>query len=295
MTNQQKAYAYAGIAIFFWSTVASAFKIGLAHLDVIQFLFFSTAASFLVFFIIIAGTGRLADIRKVPLKKLALFSVLGLLNPFSYYLILFKAYSVLPAQIAQPLNMVWPIVLVFLSVILLHQKIRIRSIIALFVCFAGVFLISTQGEPWAGQIKNPLGVALAVGSSLIWSFYWILNMKNKGEETIPLLIAFFFALIYITIAMFLFSSFHDLSIKGIVLSLYSGVFEMGISFLLWIKALKLSRSTDKISILVYLAPFLSLIFIHIFVGEKILFTSVGGLLLIVAGIIFEKIRSEKIR
>ena len=36
---------------------------------------------------------------------------MGLLNPVAYYLILFKAYTILPAQVAQPLNMIWPIVL----------------------------------------------------------------------------------------------------------------------------------------------------------------------------------------
>ena len=39
-----------------------------------------------------------------------------------YYLILLKAYQLLPAQVAQPLNMIWPVILVFLSVPILKQK-----------------------------------------------------------------------------------------------------------------------------------------------------------------------------
>jgi len=51
-------------------------------------------------------------------------ALLGLINPFIYYLILLKAYQLLPAQVAQPLNMIWPIILVFLSIPLLGQKIK---------------------------------------------------------------------------------------------------------------------------------------------------------------------------
>jgi drug/metabolite transporter (DMT)-like permease len=74
------------------------------------------------------------------------------------------------------------------------------------------------------------------------------------------------------------------------LAAYSGAFEMAIPFLLWIKAMKLSTSNDRISNLVYIAPFISLIFIHFLVGEKIYVTSLLGLSLIVSGIILEKIR-----
>jgi drug/metabolite transporter (DMT)-like permease len=215
---------------------------------------------------------------------------MGALNPFIYYLVLFKAYDILPAQVAQPLNMVWPIILVFLSVILLGQKIRAISFIALFISFTGVYFISSQGEPWAFRFRDPQGVALALCSSVIWSFYWILNVKKGGDETLLLALNFFFASIYITLLMVILDRFHGLSLLGVGLAVYSGAFEMGITFLLWIKAMKLSQSTDKISNLVYIAPFLSLIFIHFLVGEQIYVTSVAGLSLIIIGIILEKIR-----
>ena len=90
--------------------------------------------------------------------------------------------------------------------------------------------------------------------------------------------------------MVVLNRFHHFTPLGIGLAVYSGAFEMGITFLLWIKAMKLSQSNDRISNLVYIAPFISLIFIHFLVGEKIFVTSVIGLSLIVLGIIMEKIR-----
>ena len=290
MTNQKKAYLYAGIAIFFWSTVASAFKVGLQHINFIQFLFFASWTSLFVLFIINLFRGNLNKLKSLKKKDLAFSALMGALSPFGYYLVLFKAYEILPAQVAQPLNMVWPIVLVFLSVILLKQKISYKSFITLFICFIGVYFISSQGEPGVLAFKEPLGVLLAAGSSLIWSLYWIYNVKKGMDETLQLLLNFFFASIYITIFILIFNDFRNLDLPGITLAVYAGIFEMGITFLLWIRAMKYTASNDKISNLVYIAPFLSLIFIHYFVGETIYVTSLIGLSLIVLGILVEKLR-----
>ena len=162
--------------------------------------------------------------------------------------------------------------------------------LALFISFIGVYFISSQGEPGALAFKEPLGVVLAAGSSLIWSFYWIYNVKKGMDETLQLLLNFLFASVYITLFIVIFNDFRNLDMTGIMLAVYAGIFEMGITFLLWIKAMKLSESTDRISNLVYIAPFLSLIFIHFLVGEQIYVTSLAGLSLIVIGIILEKIR-----
>jgi len=290
VTNQKKAYLYAGIAIFFWSTVASAFKVGLQHINFIQFLFFATWASLLILLIINLFRGSLKQLRSLGKKDLAFSALMGALSPFAYYLVLFKAYEILPAQVAQPLNMVWPIVLVFLSVILLKQKISYKSFIALFISFIGVYFISSQGEPGTLAFKEPLGVVLAAGSSLIWSFYWIYNVKKDMDETLQLLLNFLFASLYITLFILFFNNFRNLDMTGITLAVYAGIFEMGITFILWIKAMKYTASNDKISNLVYIAPFLSLVFIHYFVGETIYVTSLIGLSLIVLGILVEKLR-----
>jgi drug/metabolite transporter (DMT)-like permease len=291
LTHQGKAYLFAGIAIFFWSTVATAFKIALRHIDFVQLLFIATWTSLIFYLGWAILQGKVITVFHYRLKEYMYSALLGLVNPFVYYLILFKAYSILPAQVAQPLNMIWPIVLVFLSIPLLRQKIAVRSFLALFISFAGVYLVSSQGKPFRLEIDEPLGIILAAGSSIIWSFYWILNVRDSREEVQKLLLSFFFAAIYISILFLLTYDFKSFNLAGALASIYAGLFEMGITFLLWLKALKLTTTTDKISNLVYLAPFFSLILIHIFVGESIYWTTITGLCLIVGGIFVEKIRS----
>jgi drug/metabolite transporter (DMT)-like permease len=83
----------------------------------------------------------------------------------------------------------------------------------------------------------------------------------------------------------IFSGFYLSPLKGTIGSVYVGLFEMGITFLVWLKALRLSKTTAQIANLIYLTPFLSLVIIHFAVGEKILPSTLLGLGFIVGGII----------
>jgi drug/metabolite transporter (DMT)-like permease len=52
--------------------------------------------------------------------------------------------------------------------------------------------------------------------------------------------------------------------------------------------MRLTRSTARISNLIFLSPFLSLFFIRAFVGEEILLSTWIGLGLIVAGLLLQR-------
>ncbi len=288
MDNQKKAYRYAIATVLVWSTVASAFKISLRFLDFVQLLFFSTLTSTIVLFILLAFQHKLLVFRKFSKKDFFLSLLLGFLNPFLYYSVLLKAYSLLPAQQAQTLNYTWPIVLPLLSVVLLKQKIGLKSILAIVLSFVGVIIVATQGSILKFHFTNPLGVGLALGSTVIWSFYWIFNIKDKQDAVARLFLNFLFGLCYTFIALAVFSKITIPPPKGMAGAAYVGLFEMGITFVLWLSALKLSKTTAQVSNLIYLSPFLSLILIRLVVGERILVSTAFGLVLIVAGIIIQQ-------
>lgn len=286
---------YALLAILFWSTVPTAFKISLGELAVLPMLTIATYTSTLVLLIVVLA-GKKADlVRKTTPRELTGSAILGFINPFFYYLILLKAYQLLPAQVAQPLNMIWPIILVFLSVPILGQKIEKKSFIALFISFIGVYIISSQGKLFSPGQANLTGVMLATGSSVFWAFYFILNMKDKRDEAVKLLLNFFFGSVYLTAAMFITGNWQaDFGLKGVSASVYVGIFEMGITFLFWLKALQMAATTDKVSNLVYLAPFISLIFVHFILHEPVYYTTPAGLLLIISGILIQNRKSARI-
>jgi drug/metabolite transporter (DMT)-like permease len=287
MDNQKRAYIYGVMAVLFWSTVASAFKVSLRYLDFLQLLFFSSIASILVLFLILVFQNKIHLLRQYSGRDYLHSLMLGFLNPFLYYVVLFKAYSLLPAQEAQPLNYTWSIMLVLLSIPLLKQKIGPKSILAILISYFGVFVISTRGDILGFTFSNPTGVALALGSSILWALFWIYNIKDQRDEVAKLFLNFSFGFFFILVTMLLSSRITIPSFSGLAGAVYVGVFEMGITFVLWLKALKLSRTTAQVSNLIYLSPFLSLVLIHLIVGETIMLSTIVGLVFIVAGIIMQ--------
>ncbi len=295
MSKARQPYLYALLAILFWSTVPTAFKIGLNELDILPMLTVAALTSAAVLFIILIASGKTGLLAVTGPKELAASAFLGLINPFVYYLILLKAYSLLPAQVAQPLNMVWPIILVFLSVPILGQKIKSRSFIALLISFAGVYVISSRGDLLSAGHSDLKGVLLALCSSLFWALYFIFNVKDRRDENVKLFLNFLFGSMYLIIFMIITKQWAsaEYTFKGLAASVYIGLFEMGITFLFWLKALQTAPSTDKVSNLVYLAPFLSLIFVHFILHEPVYYTTPAGLLLIITGIFIQNRKSSQ--
>ena len=295
MKQQRQAYTYALLAVLCWSTIGSAFKLSLRYLDFLTLLLFASFVAVVVLFSVLLFQGKLNLLKKIKKQDLLNSAFLGLLNPFLYYVVLLKAYELLLAQEAGTLNYIWPLVLVLLSIPMLRQKITGWSIMAILVSFFGIILISTHGQLLTLRFSNPVGVLLAIGSAIFWALYWIFNMKDRREEVSKLFLNFSFGFFYIflTIAILRllglnWSHYPLLPWQGIVGSVYLGIFEMGITFILWMMALKFSSTTAKVSNLIYLSPFCSLILIHFLVGEVILLSTVVGLVFIIGGIIFQQ-------
>lgn len=288
MKHGKQAYVYAALSVLLWGTIPTAFKIALSELSIITMLGITTLVSTAVLFVIMVLTGKLCLLRETTRRELLWSALFGLINPVGYYLILLTAYSRLPGQVAQPINMVWPIILVFLSIPLLGQRIRASSFIALAVSLVGVYIIASQGAPLSPGRSDSLGVILALISGVLWALYFVLNVRDKRDESVKLFTSFIFGSLYMMIMMASSGTFSQaISLKGVAASVYCGFFEMGITFWLWLKALQLSETTDKVSNLVYFAPFISLILLHFIIDEPVYYTTPLGLLLIIGSVAYQ--------
>ncbi len=290
MKNSKRAYIYAISSIMLWSTVAVGFKIALRYMDFIQLLFISSLVSVIVLFAVLVYRKEFGLLFSYSGKQYLGSAFLGFLNPFAYYMVLLKAYSVLPAQLAQPLNYTWPIVLVLLSAPLLKQKLKAKSMLAFLISFIGVYFIASSNHILDFKIEEPFGIFLASASSLIWALFWIFNVRDKRPEIIKLALSFTFSLIFTGLALIFFSEFKIPDYRGILAALYIGFFEMGFTFILWLMALQMVDRSDKISNLVFISPFFSLIWIHLILKENIYETTILGLIFIILGIVVQQFK-----
>lgn len=215
-------------------------------------------------------------------------ALVGLLNPTIYYLILFKAYDLLPAQIAQPFNYSWPIILLVLLSIINRKPIPQMKYIGMACSLGGVVLISLGSDTISGTSLSVVGLFMALLSAALWAVFWIVNNMNKDtDNTVSLLLYFLFGSFYLLIAS-LFVEVELHSVRGIISGMYVGAFEMAVPFIFFSLALKKTDNPALINQLCYLSPLLSLFIIHFILGEDIYSTTYIGLFLIVSGILFNE-------
>lgn len=289
MKENNKAIALAIAAVLSWSTVATAFKVALTYLTHFEMLLVASITSLLIFAVVLTVQRKWKAVRALPGRTWGYFALLGLLNPVAYYLVLFKSYDLLPAQIAQPINYIWPVLLVVLLALFTGQRIPAKKYIGMLVSLGGLIIISAGGNQIAGTSLPPVGIALGVMSALLWASYWMVNNRNKEktDATIACFMSFLFGSIYLGIGALIVGV--DLNtLPGILSGMYVGAFEMGIPFICFGLAIRKTTNPALVNQLCYLSPFLSLFFVSTILGEPIVPTTYIGLVLIVAGIVFNE-------
>lgn len=289
MKQTNQAIMYACLAVLSWSTVATAFKKSLEHISHFELVLVSCVTSLVIFAVLLTVLKKWHLVKELSLKEWGYFSLLGLLNPVAYYLVLFKSYDLLPAQVAQPINYAWPIVLVVLLAIFARQPIPAKKYIGMAVSLGGVAMISLGGGQALGDRLPVSGLMLAALSALLWASYWVINNMNKDrfDAHLAFFMTFLFGSIYMAVAS-VFVGVDLNTVPGLLWGSYVGAFEMGIPFIFFGMAMRKTDNPALINQLTYLSPFMSLFLISMILGEKIVPTTLAGLALIVLGIIYNE-------
>lgn len=276
------------MAVAAWATVATAFKISFNHLSVVQVLCLSIIFSFVSILLSSIFIGKTKEIISQTKQQWLYSAGLAILNPIVYYFVLFSAYNSLPAQEAMIINYTWPIFFGISSALIGKIKISQHHIYALIISFVGVVIIATKGNFYSLSFSYILGDILALLSAIIWTIFWLLNIKDKRDPIVKLFSIFLFGSIYSLLILLITQNFHSINVKGLFVTAYIGFFEMGLTFILWLTAISLSNRPHKVSQLVYLTPFLSLIVISLVLEEEIHISSIIGLFLIILGIVIQQ-------
>jgi len=280
MFNERQALIAAVCAVALWSTVATGFKLGLMVLAPIQLLLLGAGISTVVF--VIAASFQGWPRTGWNFREAVLF---GLINPVSYYLLLFEAYDRLPAQLAQPLNYTWAIVLALLAVPVLKQRLTARSLFGIAVSYLGVVVLLSQGRFDRLPDVDPLGVALALASTVLWAGYWLFNARSSTPPAAFMASSFCIATPVLALLCLLGPGLPEITPQTLAYGAWVGLVEMGLTFLLWQRALRLTRHAARLGQLIFLSPFISLLLIGQVLEEQVALSSWLGLGIIVLGLL----------
>lgn len=293
--NQSRAMLLGACAVLLWSTVATAFKLSLQWLSPLQLLAWASLFSTLLLGTAVSWQRQWRELWRVLRTRPLFCLLLGVINPAAYYLVLFRAYDLLPAQQAQALNYTWALTLSLLAIPLLRQPLRRQDVIALAGGYFGALVIATRGDLLALQFDSAEGVALALGSTLLWALYWVLDARAQESSqalgapgAVMLLLCFLIGTPLIWALMLYHGEMVLPGAAALAGALYVGLFEMGLTFLLWLGAMRSAEHVSRVGNLIFLSPFLSLVFIHFLLHEPIAPATFVGLTLIVCAVWYQQ-------
>lgn len=257
-------------------------------MPVYSMVLIASATATLIFIAALTLTGKWNRLRDIDRSTAPVLASMGLINPVVYYLVLFTAYDHLPAQVAQPINYIWPIAVLVLLAVFNHEPIPPRKYIGMAMSLAGVAAISLGGKGITGEI-SPLGIGLSAMSAVFWAAYWMLSNRAKGK--LDPLVTYFSTFAVGTIVLIAgtpIAGFEWPATDALCAGAYIGAFEMAIPFICFGIALNLTDNPALINQMCYLSPFLSLFFISAILGEPIMPTTYIGLAIIVAGLFYNQ-------
>ena len=282
----KKPCLYAFAAIAFWSTTATVSKLLLHSFTTIQMLAGCSAVAALFLFAVNLCTGKLSALKTYRLRDYLITAGVGLLGTFFYNMFLVFGIDRMLASQAMIVNYLWPMMAVVAGCILLKEKMTLRKAIAVLMSFLGVVLVTSNGQLTGFSGTNLVGAFFCILAAVSYGLFVVLNKRLHYEASVSMMLYYVISAVVAISCMLISGNLPKLGGVPALGLLWIGLGDYAIAYVSWALAMKAGQ-TAKIANLAYITPFLSLVVAHFVLGDPITIWSVGGLVVIVAGIFLQ--------
>ncbi len=287
----KKSYAFAGIAIFLWSTMATVSKLLLGSMTGMQVLCISSLFAAVFLLLLGLGNGKVRKMRQYSAADYIKMTVAGLPGTFLYYMFYYIGAARLPASQAFIINYLWPIMSVVFACILLKEKMTVRKAVAIGMSFLGVVIV-TGGDLLHLTVQTGVGIGGCVLGAVSYGVFTALNQKWRYDTQTATMVAFGTTFVITLMINVVSGEMSIPTMSQLPGLLFNGVLSFAIPTMCWILALS-DGNTAKISNLAYITPFLSLVWTSLLLKEPITVYAVAGLVVIILGIFIQLQDSKK--
>jgi len=282
----KKPYLYAFVAIAVWSTTATVSKILLHSFSTIQILAVCSTFAAVSLLIVNLCKGNLKKLKTYRMQDYLITAGVGMLGTFLYNMFLVLGIDRLLASQAMIINYLWPMMAVVAGCILLKEKMTVRKAIAVAMSFAGVIIVTTNGQLSALGGSNLLGAGYCALAAVSYGLFVTLNKRLSYEPLLNMMLYYIVSAVVGVSCVLLTGNVPALNGSQTLGLMWIGLGDYAIAYVSWALAMK-AGDTAKVANLAYITPFLSLVVAHFLLGDPITVWSLGGLLVIVAGIFLQ--------
>lgn len=282
----KKAYFYAFVSVFFWSTTTSVSKLLLHSISTMQVMAVSSVFAALFLLLVNVKKGNMKQLKTYKPRDYLVLTGVGFLGMFLYRMLLFFGVARLLASQAMIVNYLWPIMAVLAGCVLLKEKLTARKAIAVLMSFLGVIIVTTGGNLKSLSGTNLTGTICCAVAAVLYGVFVAINKGLKYDSFVSMMFYNAVAAICAILGTLFSGETLLLTLPQNLGLAWVGVCNTAIGFVAWDLAMK-TGDTAKIANIAYITPFLSLVVAYFLLGDPITVWSVGGLVVIVAGIFLQ--------
>ncbi len=279
----KKSFLYGILAVAAWSTMPVVGKSLLSQFNSLEVLGYGSLIGAVFLSLVLTVKNEWNDLRQYQLPDLILLGINGFIGYFLYSVCYNTGLALLPAHIAGTLNYIWPVFAILLSAVFLKEKITKKASFSILLSLLGVCVMMGPGE--SGGKFSLFGFFCCIFGALLYSVFNIANKRIGKNQLINMTVYLYIGAFF----SFLFSLGNGFTLPTapqFAGFLWIGIVIDALAYLFWAIAMQ-SGKTSVIVNLSYLTPVLAMLLSAVFFGEHISASAASGLVLILAGQIFQ--------
>ncbi|MDR0291321.1 MAG: DMT family transporter [Elusimicrobium sp.] len=286
------------LAVFFWGLTFLFTKTALQEAGIPTLVLARSFLGLLTVALFLREFKWLKNISKTDWLKLTFLSLTGILIQQNA-----QGYAILHTSTnhAGWLATLSPVVVAFIMVAFLGEKIARDKMMGFAVCILGVLLVFTSTQVLAdgSSMHTGKGDLIFIATSINWAIYviplsiWFKNMPNLRVTFCIFLIATLIML-PVEILTGAYKNFAGLSPRAVWSLVYLGIFCSGFAFIFYNEGLE-KIGTLKTSAFLYAQPFVTTFAGYLVFGEQISRETIIGGIMIMCGLYMINVRRRHIR
>jgi len=279
-----RAYLFSAVPILLWAATPLLVTELAAELPIFQINFLVTAISVVVLSATLTVLGRWRSFAAYSPRNVGTMLLLGATGMFPYTTLYYLAFALAPAAAGNSniINYLWPVWIVVLAVPILKEKLSWRKIIGMTLSFAGVYVIVTGGRWIRVQSEHLPAYLCAAAGAFFWGLFSVQNKRLRFDALSAMLLYNLAAAVCFAAVAVLASPLAWPSPRAWLLLLLLGGAVNGFGYLFWILALR-AGDTARIANLVYITPFLALVYLAVLRQQPITAVQLLALALVISG------------